>query len=105
MKSLILPFSPWKEKTFHELYNKYYKALVNYAMQMLGEQAMAEDVVQDTFVQLWQQGSRERSTIHIRAFLYNVTHNAAIDRLRHNKVENDYRHHYEEVVMRNRNEK
>ncbi len=98
MKSLILPFSPWKEKTFHELYNKYYKALVNYAMQMLGEQAMAEDVVQDTFVQLWQQGSRERSTIHIRAFLYNVTHNAAIDRLRHNKVENDYRHHYEEVV-------
>ena len=72
--------STWDENVFHQLYNNYYKALVNYAMQMLGTQDSAEDVVQNAFMQLWQQGRQSRGDNHIRAFLYNITRNAAIDR-------------------------
>ncbi|MBP3286185.1 MAG: RNA polymerase sigma-70 factor [Prevotella sp.] len=77
------------------LYNNYYKALVNYAMQMLGTQDSAEDVVQNAFMQLWQQGRQSRGDNHIRAFLYNITRNAAIDRLRHDKIVQDYQESYE----------
>lgn len=87
--------STWDENVFHQLYNSYYKALVNYAMQMLGTQDSAEDVVQNAFMQLWQQGSQSRGDNHIRAFLYNITRNAAIDRLRHDKIVQDYQESYE----------
>lgn len=87
--------STWDENVFHQLYNSYYKALVNYAMQMLGTQDNAEDVVQNVFMQLWQQGRQSRGDNHIRAFLYNITRNAAIDRLRHDKIVQDYQESYE----------
>lgn len=87
--------STWDENVFHQLYNSYYKALVNYAMQMLGTQDSAEDVVQNAFMLLWQQGTQARSDNHIRAFLYNITRNAAIDRLRHDKIVQDYQESYE----------
>lgn len=87
--------STWDENVFHQLYNNYYKALVNYAMQMLGTQDSAEDVVQNAFMQLWQQGRLSRGDNHIRAFLYNITRNAAIDRLRHDKIVQDYQESYE----------
>ena len=87
--------STWDENVFHQLYNSYYKALVNYAMQMLGTQDSAEDVVQNAFMQLWQQGRQSRGDNHIRAFLYNITRNAAIDRLRHDKIVQDYQESYE----------
>ncbi len=87
--------STWDENVFHQLYNSYYKALVNYAMQMLGTQDCAEDVVQNAFMQLWQQGRQSRGDNHIRAFLYNITRNAAIDRLRHDKIVQDYQESYE----------
>ena len=87
--------STWDENVFHQLYNSYYKALVNYAMQMLVTQDSAEDVVQNAFMQLWQQGRQSRGDNHIRAFLYNITRNAAIDRLRHDKIVQDYQESYE----------
>ncbi len=87
--------STWDENVFHQLYNSYYKALVNYAMQMLRTQDSAEDVVQNAFMQLWQQGRQSRGDNHIRAFLYNITRNAAIDRLRHDKIVQDYQESYE----------
>ena len=87
--------STWDENVFHQLYNSYSKALVNYAMQMLGTQDSAEDVVQNAFMQLWQQGRQSRGDNHIRAFLYNITRNAAIDRLRHDKIVQDYQESYE----------
>ena len=87
--------STWDENVFHQLYNSYYKALVNYAMQMLGTQDSAEDVVQNAFMLLWQQGRQSRGDNHIRAFLYNITRNAAIDRLRHDKIVQDYQESYE----------
>lgn len=87
--------STWDENVFHQLYNNYYKALVNYAMQMLGTQDSAEDVVQNAFMQLWQQGRQSRGDNHIRAFLYNITRNAAIDRLRHDNIVQDYQESYE----------
>lgn len=87
--------STWDENVFHQLYNNYYKALVNYAMQMLGTQDSAEDVVQNAFMQLWQQGRQSRGDNYIRAFLYNITRNAAIDRLRHDKIVQDYQESYE----------
>ncbi len=87
--------SIWDEDVFHRFYKDYYKALVNYAMQLLGEQESAEDVVQNAFMQLWQQGRQGRVDIHIRAFLYNITRNAAIDRLRHEKIVQNYQEIYE----------
>ncbi len=87
--------STWDEDVFHRFYNDYYKALVNYAMQMLGQQESAEDIVQNVFMLLWQQGSKQRNETHIRAFLYNVTRHAVIDRLRHEKIVQNFQDTYE----------
>lgn len=58
------------------------------AYQMLGNQLEAEDVVQDTFVKLWQR--REQGDKYEKAWLYKVARNQCLDILRRRKHAAEY---------------
>ena len=61
---------------FKILFDRFYRYLVLYAMKWVERQEIAEDVVQDLFVQVW-----ERDTIY---------KNASLDYLKHKEVEGKY---------------
>ena len=44
----------WSEDSFHQTYDRFYQALVMYALNYISDQAMAEDIVQDVFSQIWE---------------------------------------------------
>ena len=45
----------WDEKSLQALYDNYYKALVGFSYTIVGSVEMAEDVVQDVLVNVWQK--------------------------------------------------
>ncbi|MCX7552413.1 sigma-70 family RNA polymerase sigma factor [Marinicella sp. S1101] len=68
--------------------NKHQHGLYALAHQMLGNQLEAEDVVQDTFIKLWQR--REKGGKFEKAWLYKVTRNQCLDIIRRRKHANEY---------------
>src|SRR5690606_30913263 len=59
------------------------RAIAFYAWRMLGSQAEAEDVVQETFLRLWTQAARwQPDRAGISTWLHRVTHNLCIDHMR-----------------------
>ncbi|MEQ5836825.1 sigma-70 family RNA polymerase sigma factor [Marinobacter sp. NFXS9] len=67
-------------------YREYERPLIDSAQAMMGCRARAEDVVQDAFLKLWEQGAGPDVRDEGR-FLFRVVRNLAIDRLRRLSLE------------------
>ena len=68
------------------LYEQYGPALFRRARGLLGNGDDAHEIVQETFLQFWRGRSRFRRESSPFTFLYRVTTNLAIDRLRRRKT-------------------
>ncbi len=71
------------------LVERYASPLINHASYMLGgDRAMAEDVVQNTFLKLWQNASKlveADQALQLRAWLFRVLRNQCLDEIKRNK--------------------
>ena len=67
---------------------KHQHGLYALAHQMLGNQLEAEDVVQDTFIKLWQR--KEKGGEFEKAWLYKVARNHCLDIIRRRKHAREY---------------
>jgi RNA polymerase sigma-70 factor (ECF subfamily) len=62
---------------------EYESALLRYATRILRDPSAAQDVVQDTFIRFNRHCSNgSRPPAQVRAWLYRVTHNGAVDHIR-----------------------
>lgn len=77
-------------EAFHYLFKNYYKSLVYFAMRYVDEREVGEDIVQEFFVQLWENESDFLSYNSFRTFLYNSIRNASLNYLKHKSVEQKY---------------
>jgi len=70
------------KSSFDELYQKYKKRILNYIYRMVGNQMIAEELTQDTFVRAYMhlRDYRERHTFS--AWLYKIAHNLVMNELR-----------------------
>jgi RNA polymerase sigma-70 factor (ECF subfamily) len=71
------------EAALREVYRDHVAAVNGLAVRVLSNEALAEEVVQDVFVRLWEQPDRfdpERG--RLRAFLLSMTHSRAVERVR-----------------------
>lgn len=86
----IEQYNRWDDAAFDLLYKNFFRALVGYAVQFIGENRVAEDIVQDLFSTIWERKIHFESIIYLRAFLYNSVRNASLDCLKHKNVEDNY---------------
>lgn len=71
------------QRAFRALAERHGAKLLSVARRLLGEEAEAEDVVQETLVRLWQRASElEVPASGIGGWLYRVVTNMCLDRLR-----------------------
>ena len=77
------------KRTFEE----YYNPLCNFAFKIVNRKDLAEDVVQEVFVQIWQKRENIKLKASIKNYLFQSTRNKAIEILRKKKLENDYKEH------------
>lgn len=84
-KSVILD-----EESFHNIFNQYYAALCHFACRYVEDAETSADIVQDSFVKLWQIRKDFAYEHQVKAFLYTVVRNRALNELEHSKVEYEY---------------
>lgn len=76
---LIQKKSDNSEKAFSELYHRYSDKLFNYCIKILGNYQDAKDVFQETFVKFYQNASKLELKDNIRALLFTIARNLAIN--------------------------
>lgn len=71
------------EQVFSYLYDNYSKALFNIILQVVQKEEVAEEVLQDVFVKIWQNiNSYDTSKGRLYTWMLNIARNSAIDKLR-----------------------
>lgn len=74
-----------------QLYERHSRAVFSLSLKLLSEREAAEEIVQETFLKLWQRPdaySPDRG--RLIAWLLGVAHHRAIDRLRRRRLEQRY---------------
>lgn len=60
-------------------------ALLNYAIRMLGDRGTAEEILQDSLVNIYHTIDRFEGRCSIKSWLFRAVHNSAIDEIRRRK--------------------
>lgn len=75
---------------FRLLFVNFYNSLVYFAMGYVREKELAEDIVQELFMQIWESDTRYMSYTSFKTFLYTSVRNACVNLLKHKEVEEKY---------------
>jgi RNA polymerase sigma-70 factor (ECF subfamily) len=83
-EELLGSFCRGKTEAFGELVRRYERELYGYLRRYLGDSSLAEDVFQNTFLQLYLKSSQYEAGRPVRPWLYTIATHQAIDALRRN---------------------
>lgn len=72
------------EKAFTAIYERYNKMLYVLAYKYLKDTFLAEDIVQQVFLKLWESRSLFVGFVHLRNYLYTMTKNLVLNEIRDN---------------------
>ncbi len=87
------------EREFRLLFNLFYKELVFYAFGLLDNLQLAEDVVQDFFVNLWFKHGAKEIQYSLKSYLYTSVKNACLNEMRKKDFKRENRENSEEISL------
>ncbi len=73
------------EAAFRELYARYAHRLYTYCARIMGNRYDAHDVLQETFIRIWQSAQQERRMSNVPAFLFRIARNVCLNFKRDNR--------------------
>lgn len=82
------------------LFRTYYEPLCNYAYSFLRDKEDAEEVVQSTFLLVWEKRETLEIRTSLKSYLYAMVRNACLNVLKHQKIRQ--RHEEEETALAER---
>jgi RNA polymerase sigma-70 factor (ECF subfamily) len=83
-EDLLQRFRRGQTEAFGLLVRRYEQELYGYLRRYLGDASLAEDVFQNTFLQVYVKSSQYEAGRPVRPWLYTIATNQAIDALRRN---------------------
>ena len=84
-KELILRFQQGDELAYVELVNRYRNRLINFVFRFVGTKEESEDIVQDTFVKLYEKKDYYRPINEFSTWIFTIASNLAKTELRKRK--------------------
>nr|WP_319399797.1 RNA polymerase sigma-70 factor [uncultured Carboxylicivirga sp.] len=78
------------ENAFGIIFKAYFPRLLVYAKGMVGDQEVAEDLVQEAFASVWEKRYLLKDKGNLKSFLFRAVRNICLNHLDHNKVVNKY---------------
>jgi len=75
-----------REDSFEELVRRYQRPITGYVYRILNNYDASLDVTQEVFIKVYNSLSRYSSDYKFSTWLYRIAHNAAIDYIRRNSV-------------------
>lgn len=89
-EDFITKINQKEEEAFHQLFLQFRSYLVLFAIRRIGEPETAKDIVQDTFISVWESSKVYNSHTGLKAWLYELVHNKCLNYLKHKNVERKY---------------
>jgi RNA polymerase sigma-70 factor (family 1) len=74
------------QKAYEELYVSLYKYLYNFAWSFVKSKQLAEEIVSDVFIKVWQKRTNLESIDNLKVYLYVATKNVSLNYLGKNKT-------------------
>ncbi|MCL3781426.1 RNA polymerase sigma-70 factor [Prolixibacteraceae bacterium JC049] len=86
-------------KVFKSIYYEYFDMLFHLCLKYIGDEAVSEEIVQDSFMKLWEGRQKLAADTHIRNILYTITKNSCLNFLRNQQtaLKNRQNIHYLEM--------
>ncbi len=86
-KDLLSCVAGGDERAFADLYQLYGVPLFNYLRYLVNDEAVAEDLLQDVFVAVWNAAKRFRGESQVKTWIYHIAHNQAVSWFRrHHRI-------------------
>ena len=73
------------EKEFHTIINEYSDTMFRFAFFKTGNEELAKDVVQESFINLWKENKVLKEYKNIQAYCFTLIKNKSIDHFRSNE--------------------
>ena len=74
------------EKAYKFLLNKFHRKLYVYALTLVNDNSMAQDIVQNVFLKTWNSRKKLNPEFSIQSFLYKCVYNEFINSYQQNKA-------------------
>ena len=87
---LVLQLKNGDERAFKSIFDLFNKRLLYLAREIVPDAAVAEDLVQEAFVKLWDRRENFADLVAIKAFLYLCVKNSCRNEYKHAKVVDKY---------------
>lgn len=72
------------------VFRQYYESLCHYANMLMKDMDAAEEVVQNTFVKLWEKKESLNIESSLKSYLYKSVYHASLNEIKHQNVKNKY---------------
>jgi RNA polymerase sigma-70 factor (ECF subfamily) len=82
---------------FEMYFRSYYQPLCNYAYTFLRDKEESEEIVQSTFLSVWEKRSALNIRTSAKSYLYAMVRNACLNAIKHEKIKQ--RHAGEEMAL------
>jgi RNA polymerase sigma-70 factor (ECF subfamily) len=92
------------EQVFEQVFKSHFKQLHAYALTILREDEVAEEITQNVFYKLWNKKDVIDITSSVTAYLYKTVYNDCLNHLKHQKVRkahSKYVHYFGEQSANN----
>ncbi|MCE5347347.1 MAG: RNA polymerase sigma-70 factor [Bacteroidales bacterium] len=83
---------------FRQLYSEYYIPLCVYADHFTKRKEIAEEIVQDVFLNIWEQKGQLRIITSLKAYLFTSIRNQCLNHLKHLQVVMEYNDYYTQLL-------
>ena len=84
-KALIEAFQAGDEFAFVSLYNHYKSPVYGFCVKMLGDRSAAQDVMQETFLRVYENRDRLVKTNSFKSWVFTIARNQCLNYLRRHK--------------------
>lgn len=85
-KILMESLTNGDEKAYKFLLNKFHRKLHAYALTLVNDHSMAQDIVQNVFLKTWKSRNKLNPEFSIQSFLYKSVYNEFINSYQQNKA-------------------
>lgn len=91
--NFIIKLHSGDERIFKEIFKKYYLPVRSFAWRFVKDNDIAEDIIQDCFLNVWEKRLTFSVIAEIRSYLYTSTRNACLDYLKHEQIKQKHAIH------------
>jgi len=81
-EELLRAFLGGDERAFEVLFDRYRDRIFGYLRRLVADHALAEEIFQEVFLQLFRRASRFDASRSFRSWFFSLAHNRAMDLLR-----------------------